>query len=283
MEPAKIIEILVRISDRTKTDALEDALKALKSLTSETPSPDEVALMPGLGLLTDWICPDKNATDRNKERSEKLLSYLKDEGVDLSDIAWLTTNAFDTSPQAAKALVDELISMGVGKRKTKILFPSCGTGIFALTFQAYYPSEYANLEITAIDIDPIRCKIFQILNPKAQVICDPFEVAGKKYPPEQFDVVMDNVPFGSNRIDDRPLHCFFLKEMTRLTAPGGAIGFLTSTGFLNSVGNAPYTREQKDLCDLVKVWDFPQKAHSRQGTETEIHGLLWIKKAYTMS
>jgi predicted RNA methylase len=284
MDPQKLISILDRISDRTKTEALEDALKALESLSSESPSPEKVALMPGLGILTDWISFDEeNATDLNKDRSQKLLAYLHELGSTLSDTAWLTTNAFDTSPQAAKAVIDELVSLGLGKKKTKILFPACGTGIFSLVLQAYHPSVYANLDITAIDLDPIRCKIFKILNPKAEVICKPFEVATKTYPPEVFDVTIDNVPFGSTRIDDRPIHCFFLKEMTRLTAPGGAIGYLTSTGFLNSVGNTPYRQEQKNLCELVKFWDFPQGAHRRQGTETEIHGLLWVKKAYTMS
>lgn len=268
--------ILDHIQSRTPVIAYNNAIAALESLLSDKPDPAKLSLMPGWGGLVKWLVPSNELSDLDKDRSSNLRGLLEQNGLSLKEVAWLTTNAFDTSPHIARRLCDKLVSMGIGKSKTKILFPACGTGIFALTFQHYHPDVYAKLEITAIDIDPIRCKIFSILNPNAVVICRPFEEWAPTIADDRFHVTMDNVPFSDVKVDDRPLHCYFLKQMTRLTVSGGAIVYLTSTGFLDSAGNLLFRQKQAQESDLVYLFPIPQNAH--QGTGTAVDTLVFIKR-----
>lgn len=273
-----MIEILNHVGDRTPAIAQEDALSALESLLSDKPDNSKLAKMPGWGLLVPLLVPPENASNALLGRSERFKDLLNRLDVRLTDTAYLSTNAFDTHPLVARLLVDKMVKEGIGKKPTKILFPACGTGIFALAFQAYYPEVYRNLRITAVDIDPIRCQIFKALNPSAEVVCKPFQDYSKSLPEGSFHVVLDNVPFGSNKVNDRPIHCFFLKEMTRLTTPKGMVGCLVSTGFMNSPGNNVFRVEQEGLADLVYYFPIPQKVHKTMGTDTAIDVLLFVKK-----
>lgn len=268
----------------TPTIACECAIEALESLLSLTPIPEKLILMPGWGAITKWLSTGNLTSKPDEQRHDKLmglLQRLKEAGIetDLTDVAVLTTNAYDTPPWVASLVAKDLATeFAHVKGRIPILFPSCGTGTIAWEIKEGHPALYHRLDITAVDTDPVRAKIFSIIHPQATVINDDFITWAKGIPEDQFYCVVDNVPFGGVIIDDRPLHCAFLKQMIRLCVKGGAIGYITSTGFLNSVGNMAYRLEANSLCDLVKYVPIPQGACSREGTGTAIDYLLFTKK-----
>lgn len=259
-----------RIESRTPGQARDDALAALKELKSLTPSLERLALTPGWGLVAQRLL--------DKDGEPTLLRTLaEDAGASLKDLAWVSTNAYDTPPSVCRSFWAKLIALGVGRTSTKILFPSCGTGIFALALKLDYPEIYDRCDITAIDIDPVRCKVFQALNPKASVIHQDFLSWQRTVPDNQFHLVLDNVPFGANKIDGEPIHVAFLRHMTRLAYKGGAIGYLTSTGYTHSSGNMVARQEQLQRSSLVHYFSLPQGVCHKMGTETAIDAYIFIK------
>ena len=265
-----IQEIFDRIEYRTPGQARDDALSALKELLKLYPDLERLALMPGWGLISKWLV--------SEDGEPTTLRILAEEsGASVADLAWVTNNAYDTPPSVCRSSWKKLIDMGVGRTPTKILFPSCGTGIFALALKLDYPEIYDRCDITAIDIDPVRCQVFQHLNPKASVLCQDFLTWQRSMPDDQFHLVLDNVPFGSNRFDNEPIHVAFLRHMTRLAYKGGAIGYITSTGYTNSAGNMIARQEQLQRSSMIHSVPLPQGVCRKMGTETGVDCYVFIK------
>ena len=101
-------------------------------------------------------------------------------------------NAFYTSPEIAMCINSALVQFGF--RGGNVLEPSMGIGNFFGSMPA--PMQRSNLY--GVELDSISGRIAKQLYQNANISITGFE--NTTYPDNFFDVVVGNVPFGSNTL-----------------------------------------------------------------------------------
>ena len=188
----------------------------------------------------------------------------------MSDTEWAaarrtTINAHFTDLRIAAAMWSAVAEAGfTGGR---ILEPGCGSGNFIRTCP-----EGINAAWVGVELDPITAAIAQHLHPKADIRREGFETS--RLPPDHFDLVIGNVPFGKVALHDpihnprrESIHNHFIIKALHLTRPGAVCAVVTSRYTMDA--RMPSARRSiSELADLVGAVRLPSAAHrSTAGTD----------------
>lgn len=146
-------------------------------------------------------------------------------------------NAHYTSLPIIRAIYNGLQQLGLspqraGKEKWRVLEPAAGVGHFIGAMPSALREQ---CQWAAVELDPLSARITKLLYPSAHLYAEGFESA--HFPPNWFDLVISNVPFGNYRVCDPTfregylracIHDYFFAKAMRVTRPGGVIAFITS-------------------------------------------------------
>lgn len=214
-------------SGGVKTKLLHNlnAVKLLRQLDSEDRHPTE----PERDILARFVGWGTVASVINRE----VLDLLPNSDLN-------SDNAFQTSREVIEAIWAVVEHLGF--KSGRILEPASNIGLFP-GFQN--PEYRSNSEWVLVEIDSTAAAIARHLHPDAIVYGSTnrqrigFENAD--IPANSFDLVVSNFPFGLTAPFDPKysglslsLHNYFWRKSFDLTAPGGIIAAITSTGTLDS-------------------------------------------------
>ena len=156
-----------------------------------------------------------------------------------------------------------------------VLEPGCGSG----NFIGLAPPD---ARMVGVEVEPVTAAIAAALYPQAQVRAESF--ADTRAPEGSFDLVIGNVPFGSQALADRrhnpgghSIHNHFLIKSLHLTRPGGLVVALTSRYTLDS-RNPAARREMAQLADLVGAVRLPSRAHQQAAGTSVVTDLLVLRR-----
>jgi len=147
-------------------------------------------------------------------------------------------NAHYTTISVIRAIYAGLLHMGFDRlrhpsnARLRVLEPAAGIGHF---FGAMPAALKERSDCAAIELDPLSARITKLLYPSATVYAEGFESAN--LPPDWFDLVISNVPFGNYKVCDvsfrepylrAGIHDYFFAKALRVARPGGLIALITS-------------------------------------------------------
>ena len=147
-------------------------------------------------------------------------------------------NAHYTAIPVIRAIYAGLLRMGLHRLRhsscprLRLLEPAAGIGHFigAMPLELKERSDCA-----AVELDPLSARITKLLYPSATVYAEGYE--SSNLPPNWFDLVISNVPFGNYKVCDvsfkepylrSAIHDYYFAKSLRITRPGGVIAFITS-------------------------------------------------------
>lgn len=146
-----------------------------------------------------------------------------------------TLNAHYTSPDVINGIWGVIKHLGY--RGDRALEPSAGIGHFI----GLQPRALATItKWSAVEIDSISGRIAKLLYADSDVNVKGFEEFER--PPDFYDLVVSNVPFGDYNVHDpkRPgflIHDYFFVKALDLVAPSGLVVFVTSKGTLDKAAD----------------------------------------------
>ena len=169
----------------------------------------------------------------------------------------------------------DLVRQELGIKSGKVAELGAGTGNFIglAPFQKTY-------EFTAIEIDKISGNIAKTLYPESDIRIASLETVKL---PEQYDLVIGNVPFGRFAPYDRNyrsynawnLHNYFISRALDCLKENGHAVLLTSSSTMDKPGSMPQITNGR--AGLVKAYRLPNNTFA--GTEI-IADILILKKGY---
>ncbi len=266
---------------KTKFKQNYDAIKLLKQLESEnrkaTPSEQEIlSKFNGWGTLASAFTKKEDW----QKQAEQLKEILTEE--EYKSALSVTTNAFYTSPEIARAIWKGLQRLGF--KGGRILDPSMGSGIF---FGSMPAEIMAKSELTGVELDSLSGRIAQQLYQKAAIDIMPFQ--DRFMPNNYYDLAITNVPFEETRIySDKQyskqgymLHNYFFAKAIDKVRPGGLIAFITSTGTMQAQDEqAKRLRgELNGKADLIAAFKLPSQTFDKNaGTQVTTDILILQKR-----
>jgi predicted RNA methylase len=203
---------------------VENNMIALNSLVSKHPCPEKLKNYSGWGGLCNAFYNGK---------IYKNLQIL----LNKNEIAGIG-RSLRTAYYTPKFLVDFMYKMifDLGCNPTSILEPSAGHGVFIDRMP-----HYNNLlnDVTAVEIDPISCRLLRSLYPDVKIIESGFENITLD---KRFDLIVGNPPFGQVFVDDKinpdlacySIHHYFLSKCMRLLNKDGVLAMLLPRYVLDS-------------------------------------------------
>lgn len=253
-----------------------DAIRLLKKIESEnryaTSNEQEIlAKYVGWGGLQQAFQKD---TSENIEM-EKLL----DEGIiskeEYKNAKYTVTNAFYTPPIVIKAMYKALSNMGL--EKGNILEPSCGIG----NFIGLLPNN-DKLKIYGVENDSISGSIARQLYQKSSIAIKGFE--NVDYSDSFFDVVVGNVPFGSEYLNDKKydkyhfiIHDYFFAKAIDKVRPGGIVALITSKGTLDKE-NSDFRKYLAQRTNLVGAIRLPNNTFKKNAGTEITSDIIFLQK-----
>ncbi|MGH9030655.1 MAG: hypothetical protein ACRDZV_00880, partial [Acidimicrobiia bacterium] len=198
----------------------------------------------------------------------------------LDDDAWqaarrTTLNAHYTDASVVTPVWDAVAALGFDGGT--VLEPGCGSG----NFIGFAPP---TAKVTGVELDPTSARIATHLYGRAAAIhAVPFEAFE---PPEDFDLVVGNVPFADvvphdprrNRARHR-LHNYFLIKSLQLTRPGGVVAALTSRYTLDA-RNPAARREMSALADLIGAVRLPAGTFAAAAGTDVVADVLLLRRRH---
>ncbi len=166
-----------------------------------------------------------------------------------------TVDAFYTPPVVIKSMYKALEQMGL--KKGNILEPSCGIG----NFIGMMPNNN-DLKIYGVEKDSLSGRIARQLYQKSSIAIQGFEKVD--YSNSFFDVVVGNVPFGTERLNDKKydkynflIHDYFFAKAIDKCRPGGIIALITSKGTMDKENSnvRKYIAQRADLLGAIRLPD----------------------------
>jgi DUF971 family protein len=153
-----------------------------------------------------------------------------------------TLNAHYTAVPVIRATYAALEQCGIGQSsRLRVLEPAAGIGHF---FGAMPETLAQTAERVAVELDDLTAHILRWLYPQAKVFSQSFETT--VLPPNYFDLIVSNVPFGNYAVHDplikqsflkASIHDYFFVKSLSLARPGGLIAFITSRYTLDKAGS----------------------------------------------
>lgn len=216
----------------------------------------------GWGSCSDLFSKSSSWTVKAYEELQKLCTK---EEIAFAQESIL--NSFYTSPEVIKAIWDGVMAMGF--TGGKVLEPSCGNGLFL-----QHQPQHINCDWTCIELDPISARICSLLNEGAKVYNVGFE--NFQSPPDQYDLVIGNVPFGTTKLVDPYvsdsanllIHNFFIVKSLQLVREGGLLVLITSTGTMDTISNELVRNRIYKEAELITAIRLPNTAfRTFSGTE----------------
>lgn len=188
-----------------------------------------------------------------------------------------------TSYYTDRELVEAMLSplSGLLPKGCRVLDPSCGNGAYFSPLRKVFDSPV----ITGVEKEGFVATLAAMVNRDVKVYKEGFENASLNFRAESFHLVTSNIPFGDYSIFDRDfsvspdrrlkysqnrIHNYYFAKASLLTAPGGFIAFITSTGVMDSRSSAFLREKLMEDCELVSAVRLPDTAF-RDSSGTEIN------------
>lgn len=274
------IETLHLGGDAQKAENNLRVIRLIKQLDEEGRSaiPDEQTL---LATYTGW----GDSSVLHHKLSEVVDAVTEEEW---DSIQGSTLNAHYTTLSIIRAMWSGVMRLGAAKLPAlRVLDPSAGVGHF---FSAMPEPLRGNSRWVEIELDKVTAKILQYLHPDTEGRNATFNDGFQNVPliPEQFDLVISNIPFGNYPVIDRAMkdsrlkaciHDYFFAKAVALTRPGGVIAFITSRYTLDKKNRTvrEWLARHTDLLGAVRL---PDTAFlSNAGTEV-VTDILFLQKRY---
>lgn len=194
-----------------------------------------------------------------------------------------TMNAHYTHPDVVDA--HWKIAEKLGYKGGKYLETSAGIGYYL----GMMPEHLAGKSRTsAVEIDSLTGNMLKLLYPKVNVEVKGFQ--DHQAPPDFYDLVASNVPFGTHKVFDAldkknnrfdaNIHDYFFLKSADKVRPGGLVMHITSTGTLdNPTKNSHEIRKElAKTCDLVSAIRFPGGAHKENAGTEVVTDMLILRK-----
>jgi len=194
-------------------------------------------------------------------------------------------NAHYTSVSVIRAIYQGLLHLGldhsVHGRFLRVLEPAAGVGHF---FGAMPDELKRKAQFAAVELDPLSARITKLLYGSAQVYAEGFESAN--LPPDWFDLVISNVPFGNYKVCDTTvrehflrasIHDYFFTKALRVARPGGIIAFITSRFTLDKQDTRVrrYIAQHAELLAAVRL---PNNAFTANAGTQVVTDILILRK-----
>lgn len=252
------------------------AIRLLKKIESEdryaTPEEQEV-----LAKYVGWGGLQKAFEKETFENME--MEMLLDEGIiskeEYKNAKYTVTNAFYTPPIVIKAMYKALSNMGL--EKGNILEPSCGIG----NFIGLLPNN-DKLKIYGVENDNISGSIARQLYQKSSIAIKGFE--NVDYSDSFFDVVVGNVPFGTEYLNDKKydkyhfvIHDYFFAKAIDKVRPGGIIALITSKGTLDKE-NSDFRKYLAQRANLVGAIRLPNNTFKKNAGTEITSDIIFLQK-----
>lgn len=180
-------------------------------------------------------------------------------------------DAFYTPIEVIQGMYNGLISLGY--KGGRMLEPSMGSGRFVGMLPDSLKQKTQT--IVGVEMDGITGNISQYLYPEANVHISKFE--NVTVPKNYFDLVIGNVPFGSERVFDpeydksisKQIHNYFIAKSIDSVRPGGLVCVISSAGTLDS-NNYNTKKYIMDRADFVGAIRLPNSTHTGSQVVSDI-------------
>jgi hypothetical protein len=147
-----------------------------------------------------------------------------------------------TSPPVAAMTWRLLNKIKPVQEHTRILEPSCGTGVF-------FETAPEHVELFGIELDTNTAAIASYIHPEARIISQSYEAFNlSKDTASPFDHIIGNAPFGERTLetafmdmrDEKSLDRYFISRSLDNLKPGGTMALIVHPGILANNGNAAW-------------------------------------------
>ncbi len=185
-------------------------------------------------------------------------------------------NAFYTSPDVSLRMWD--IVKNLGFQGGKVLEPACGCGRIVSAM----PPEYRDkCRIEAVELDPFSARISAKLLPEAKVHAADFREA--PVAPNSCDLVITNVPFGSETVGDSGmnLHNWYISECMTKLKPGGLAVIITTQHTMDS--SADQRAKLVQAVEFLDAFRLPNNAFDSEGTQVTTDILVLRKPSLALA
>jgi N12 class adenine-specific DNA methylase len=269
---------------KAKFNANIAAIKTLKAIQAEgrkTATPEEQSVMSrfiGWGQFPDLF--NYRAEDWNKER--KVFTDLLGHEEFMSSLDSIN-NAHFTDPSIVDLHYKVLEKLGF--KGGKMLETSAGIGYYLGMIPEHLA---AKTKITAVEKEQLSGQMLQMLYPGYNVedAISPFEKHAD--PPNFYDAVVSNVPFGTFPVYDQKfskfkgahIHDYFFLKSADVVRPGGLIAHITSTGTMDSPDSQKIRDELAKTCEFVGAVRFPEDTHKAGAGTSVCTDLVILRKRH---
>lgn len=273
---------------KTKFKQNMEAIRTLRAIelegrTTATPAEQEVmskyvgwGAFPGIFKDYGDEGFDRNQKDEWKKEAAALQSVLSEDEWRAARGSIL--NAHYTNPDIVKLHWE--IAQRLGFKGGRFLETSAGIGYYL----GMMPGELANrTHSSAVELDQTTGKMLKLLYPSTHVNVMGFEQY--KTPPDFFDLIASNVPFGDYKVHDpnynkhqANIHDYFFLKSVDKVRPGGLVMHITSTGTMDKA-DSDIRAELAKKCELVSAFRMPDTTHKENaGTEVVTDMIILRKK-----
>src|SRR5947209_5073422 len=225
------------------------------------------------------------ATSAHLPPAEELKEFLSNE--EIKSLRASSLNAHYTAIPVVRAIYAGLLHMGLHRLRResgvrlRVLEPAAGIGHF---IGAMPPELKERSDWAAVELDSLSARITKLLYPSATVYAEGFESAN--LPPDWFDLVISNVPFGNYKVCDvsfkepylrSAIHDYYFAKSLRVTRPGGVIAFITSRFTLDKQDSRlrAYLAAHAELLACVRL---PNDAFTANAGTQVVTDIILIRK-----
>lgn len=263
-----------------------NALKLVRQLAAEgrQASTDERAALlkyGGWGALSHVFEKDWKTATKNTAEADLLDSICEKSWVESMRAS--VNSAFYTHPRVVEEVWQAVEHLGF--KGGRILEPAGATGLF---LQGMPAAIAARSTISLVEIDPASAAIAQCLYGEFGVKVHAKGLEEVSVPPDHFDLVIGNVPFGNFKVADTrnvpykgwSIHNWFLARSVELVRPGGLVAIITSRHTMDAFGAEDVRQWVANRARLLGAFRLPPTAFDAfAGTTTTTDLLIFQRKA----
>lgn len=256
------------------------ALRTLKQLDAEdrAASPAEQAI---LVRYVGWGGLPQAFDHQNTEWRNEFLELADLLGKGEYEAARRSTQDAHYTPQEVITSIYAGLQR-VGFNGGKIEEPAAGIGHFV----GLMPKQMRDdSHVTAIELDPLTARIYKHLYPDSTIINKGYQDV--TIPSNYFDAVVGNPPFGNQTVFDAAhrdlsefsIHNYFIAKSLDKVRPGGVIGVVVSSYFMDAQGTAARAWIA-DRAHLLGAMRLPNTAFKQNALTEVTTDILFFQKAH---